>query len=41
MVVILGGGVTLNVDEAVWRGWAVEVAVTVTFKVAETEAGAT
>jgi hypothetical protein len=41
VVVILSGGMTLKVDAPVWRGWATEVAVTVTLKLAETDAGAT
>ena len=41
VVMILGGGMTLNVEEEVWVGWATEVPVTVTLKLAETDAGAT
>jgi hypothetical protein len=41
VVVILSGGMTLKVDEPVWRGCDTEVAVTVMLKLAETEAGAT
>jgi hypothetical protein len=40
VVTILGGGMTENVDEADWAGWAAEAAVTVTLKAAETDAGA-
>jgi hypothetical protein len=40
VVTKLGGGMTKNVDEAVWVVWATEVAVTVTLKLAEIDAGA-
>ena len=40
MVTILGGGVTNKVDELYWVGAATEVAVTVTLKLAVTDAGA-
>ena len=40
VVTILGGGMTKNVEEAYWVVWTVEVAVTVTLKLAETDAGA-
>jgi len=40
-VMILGGGMTWNEAEPLWSGWVTEVAVTVTFNVVDTEAGAT
>ena len=40
MDTILGGGMTKNVDEAVWVVWAAAVAVTMTLKAPETDAGA-